>query len=91
MDCPEEDEGITFQDLLAYLATHGEGGGLTLERGEGGAPCTRWAPFENFRREVEGEVVMASEEGILRDFLPGTYSMAEIVTFPDLDAIRPAR
>ena len=54
--------------------------------------CSRWKPFEAFRREVEGEEVMTStDDGILRDYLPGTYPMADIVQFTDLPDLLPAR
>ena len=95
MEGPAEEQGITYQDLLCYFETHGEaaemrkeGWGCDLEEGV----CSRWKPFEAFRREVEGEEVMTStDDGILRDYLPGTYPMAEIVQFTDLPDLLPAR
>ena len=93
MEGPAEEQGITYQDLLCYFETHGEAAEMRKEgcdREEG--VCSRWKPFEAFRREVEGEEVMTStDDGILRDYLPGTYPMAEIVQFTDLPDLLPAR
>ena len=93
MEGPAEEQGITYQDLLCYFETHGDTAemrkeGCDLEEGV----CSRWKPFEAFRREVEGEEVMTStDDGILRDYLPGTYPMADIVQFTDLPDLLPAR
>ena len=93
MEGAAEDEGITYQDLLSYFETHGDAAEMRREqcdREEG--VCSRWKPFETFRREVQGEELMTStEDGILRDYLPGTYPMAEIVQFTDLPDLLPAR
>jgi len=93
MEGPAEDQGITYQDLLCYFETHGDTAEMKKEqcdREEG--VCSRWKPFEAFRREVQGEEVMTSnDDGILRDYLPGTYPMAEIVQFTDLPELLPAR
>ena len=93
MEGPAEEQGITYQDLLCYFETHGDTAEMRKEgcdREEG--VCSRWKPFEAFRREVEGEEVMTStDDGILRDYLPGTYPMADIVQFTDLPDLLPAR
>ena len=94
MEGPAEDQGITYQDLLCYFETHGDAAEMRRERcdQEEGGVCSRWKPFEAFRREVQGEEVMTStDDGILRDYLPGTYPMAEIVQFTDLPDLLPAR
>ena len=94
MEGPAEDQGITYQDLLCYFETHGDAAEMRREKcdQEEGGVCSRWKPFEAFRREVQGEEVMTStDDGILRDYLPGTYPMAEIVQFTDLPDLLPAR
>ena len=76
MEGPGEELGITYQDLLHYFETHGDSAEMRRESTQdqdlevsGGG---RWKPFENFHRAVGDEAVMTSEEGILRDYLPGT-------------------
>ena len=94
MEGPAEDQGITYQDLLCYFETHGDAAEMRREQcdQEEEGVCSRWKPFEAFRREVQGEEVMTStDNGILRDYLPGTYPMAEIVQFTDLPDLLPAR
>ena len=94
MEGPAEEQGITYQDLLCYFETHGDAAEMRRENcdQEEGGVCSRWKPFEAFRREVQGEEVMTStDDGILRDYLPGTYPMAEIVQFTDLPDLLPAR
>lgn len=97
MDGPGEDQGITYQDLLYYFETHGSSAEMKINADEDGVDgtCSRWKPFESFHRsmdqEVGGEVkLMTSDEGILRDLLPGSYSMKDIVHFPDLPSILPS-
>eukprot|EP00092_Neocalanus_flemingeri_P009534 GFUD01010262.1.p1 GENE.GFUD01010262.1~~GFUD01010262.1.p1 ORF type:complete len:499 (-),score=133.69 GFUD01010262.1:90-1586(-) len=51
----------------------------------------RWQPFASFKRRVDRKTVMSSPSGIIRDYLPGNYSMADIAKFDDLPPIKPVR
>jgi len=51
----------------------------------------RWKPFASFKRRVDRKTVMSSPSGIIRDFLPGNYSLGEIVQYEDLPPIMPVR
>ena len=70
-----EAKGITFMDLVVYFRKHGVDH-LVGKDNVDGAPedeqAGRWNAFEVFNRETqEGEVVMNSPDGIVKDFLPG--------------------
>jgi len=86
-----EAKGITFMDLVVYFRKHGvshligQDGVDSSDHQEG-----RWKPFEVFNRECEGEPVMTSPDGIVKDFLPGVYDFNSIVKFSDLPPIKPA-
>lgn len=49
----------------------------------------RWKPFASFKRRVDRKTVMSSPSGIIRDYLPGNYSTADLVKFDDLPPIKP--
>ena len=72
MKSQKKDLGITYQDLLQFFETHGGAemscyGGKDHEK-TAGALLT---PLKIFQRAA-GYYETNSEEGILRDYLPGT-------------------
>ena len=41
--------------------------------------CYRWQAWEKFGREVSEMPVMFSDDGILKDFMPGIVFLADII------------
>ena len=70
-----EAKGITFMDLVVYFRKHGVDHLVGKDKVDGNVEdeqAGRWNAFEVFNRETqEGEVVMNSPDGIVKDFLPG--------------------
>jgi len=81
--------GITRKDTVKAtmkdLATRS-----TIRKGNlGEQEKQRWKPFASFKRRVDRRTVMSSPSGIIRDYLPGNYSAADLVKFDDLPPIQP--
>ena len=67
----EEDLGITYQDLLQFFErVMDDETSRQVGKNNGQIAGGRWTPFKILKRAAE-YYVTNSEEGILRDFLPG--------------------
>lgn len=103
MDSAEaEARGITFMDMVMYVRKNGD---LELpveaedqmDGSNGVGPqaimqSKRWKPFETFKREdsLTQAPLLTSDEGIIKDFLPGIYFFSKIINYSDLPPLKPA-
>ena len=72
----ERDLGDTLHRLVAA--------GSALEESLSDPGERRWKPFVEFQRQVQGQTVLSSPEGIVRDLLPGDYSATDLAQYEDL-------
>jgi len=89
-----EDKGITFMDLAIHFKenpdTHGFPASAIMRLMGEKTQVGRWQAWEKFGREVSEKPVMFSDDGILKDFMPGVYYFSKIVNYSDLPPLKPA-
>jgi len=89
-----EDKGITFMDLAIHLKenpdTHGLPAAAIMRLMGEKTQVGRWQAWERFGREVSEKPVMFSDDGIIKDFMPGVYYFSKIVNYSDLPPLQPA-
>jgi len=89
-----ENKGITFMDLAIHFKenpdTHGLPAAAIMRLMGEKTQAGRWQAWEKFGREVSEMPVMFSDDGILKDFMPGVYYFSKIVNYSDLEPLMPA-